>query len=252
MKERLHLLRIRTPEGAEFSFHLASPLLRMAAITIDWATIAVTWSLVSILISLLKIISLDMATWVMTLGYFLLSSCYDMLFEWLWRGQTLGKRVVGLRVVDASGMRLSFPQIVMRNLLRYIDILPGAYLVGGLTALIGSRGQRLGDLAAGTIVIWEAPVPQPDLTAFQEAKYNSLRRQQHIVARLRQAVRPEQAQAAWLALRRRDQLEAASRVRLFAEIAAYFKGLTHLPADATEGVSDEQFVRNVVEVLYRQ
>ena len=55
-----------------------------------------------------------------------------------------------------------------------------------------------------------------------------------------------------MALKRRDALEAGARVKLFAELAEHFKTVTRLPEEATEGVSDEQLVRNVVEVLYRQ
>ena len=190
MKARQHLLRIRTPEGAEFSFRLASPVLRMAAVAIDWSAIVSAWSLIGVLLATMKLINGDIAAWLIPVLYFLLCSGYDIIFEWLWRGQTLGKRIMRLRVVDASGLRLSFPQIVMRNVLRYVDLLPGGYLVGGTVAMINRKGQRLGDVAAGTIVIWDAPVPQPDLAAFPESKYNSLRKQAHIVARLRQAVTP--------------------------------------------------------------
>lgn len=251
MTERLHQLRLRTPEGAEFAYVIASPVLRMAALTIDWAVIASSWSILSILVGFLGILSTDLLGWASIVAYFVLNSGYDILCEWLWRGQTVGKRVVGLRVVDAQGLQLTFAQIVIRNLLRYMDLLPSAYLVGGSAALISRRGQRLGDLAAGTLVIWEPPVVQPDLSAMPESKYNSLRLQSHIVARLRQAVTPAQAQAAWLALKRRDKLEPAARIELFAEMAAHFKSITRLPDEATDGVSDEQLVRNVVEVLFR-
>jgi len=252
MSTRLRELRLRTPEGAEFSFTLASPLLRLLAVSIDFAAIMTAWSTISVLISLLRVFSSDWAGLAMVFGYFVFNTSYDILMEWLWRGQSLGKRVVGLRVVDAQGLQLTLPQIILRNLLRYIDLLPGAYLVGGLTSLINDKAQRLGDLAAGTLVIWDAPVTQPDLSSFSEAKYNSLRKQAHIVARLRQAITPREAQAAWLALKRRDQLEPAARVRLFAEIAGHFRSITRLPDEAVEGVSDEQLVRNVVEVLYRK
>jgi hypothetical protein len=119
-----------------------------------------------------------------------------------------------------------------------------------VTALFNRRAQRLGDLAAGTLVIWEPMEPAPDLATLQTGKYNSLRAHLPVVARLRQAVTPGEARAAWQALVRRDRFEDAARVRLFAELAGHFKGLTPIPAEAVEGVSDEQFVRNVVEVLY--
>ena len=67
---------------------------------------------------------------------------------------------------------------------------------------------------------------------------------------MRQAVSPGEARAAWSALARRDQLDADARVRLFADLAAHFRSLAAAPAEVAEGVADEQFVRNVVDVLY--
>lgn len=251
MKQRLQEVRIRTPEGAEFSYCLASPVLRMAAVTVDWMALMVAWGLLQTLLDMGKLIAGDWAGWFAIISYFLLLSGYDILCEWLWRGQTLGKRVFALRVVDAEGLRLTFSQIVMRNIIRYLDVLPGCYFVGGLSSFFGRKGQRLGDVAAGTLVIWERPIPRPDLSILEASKYNSLRQHSHSVGRLRQAITPEQALAAWQALKRRDKIEPQARVRLFAEMAAYFKAVTHLPDSAVEGVSDEQLVRNVVEVLYK-
>ena len=73
--------------------------------------------------------------------------------EWYWRGQTVGKRVLKLRVMDEQALRLEFSQIVVRNLLRFVDFLPGLYLVGGTACVLSRRFQRLGDLAANTIVV---------------------------------------------------------------------------------------------------
>lgn len=248
--DRTHRLHLRTPEGVAFSFRLASPVLRLAALLVDWAVVTAAWIAVSILIGLLGILAPDLTMGFATVGYFLLSQGYRMLTEWRWRGQTIGKRVLRLRVVDAHGLPLTFPQILLRNLLRFVDALPGFYAVGGLASLLNTRGQRLGDLAAGTVVIWEPVELAPDLEAIRGDKYNSLRAHPALVARLRQAVAPDAARAAWQALARREQLEPAARLELFAGIAAHFRSLTSLPAEVTDGVGDEQFVRNVVDVLF--
>jgi uncharacterized RDD family membrane protein YckC len=86
---------------------------------------------------------------------FLLVWGYFALFEALWRGQTPGKRVMKLRVIKDSGRRITFFEALARNLLRFIDYLPGFYLVGVITMLCNQRSKRLGDLAAGTIVVHE-------------------------------------------------------------------------------------------------
>lgn len=248
--ERTHLLRVRTPEGVAFTFRLASPVLRAGALMIDWVTVSAAWSVLAVLFSLLNLLSADVAGMAATIGYFVVSQGYGIATEWLWRGQTIGKRVLRLRVVDARGLRLTFSQVALRNLLRFVDGLPLFYLVGGIAALVNSRSQRLGDLAADTLVVWEPAEPAPDFALLRGEKYNSLRAHAPAVARLRHAVSPAEARAAWSALARRDLLEADARVRLFAELAAHFRALAAAPAEVAEGVADEQFVRNVVDVLY--
>ena len=248
--ERTQVLRVRTPEGVAFTFRLASPVLRAGAFIIDMAVVGAAWSVIGIILGLLNLISQDIAGLVTTIGYFLLSQGYRIAAEWLWQGQSIGKRSLRLRVVDARGLRLTFAQVVLRNLLRVVDGLPLFYLVGGITSFLNAQGQRLGDLAAGTLVVWEPPEPLPDFSQLRGEKYNSLREHAPAVARLRQAVSPAEARAAWSALARRDELDADARVRLFAELAEHFATVGGVPAEAHEGVSQEQFVRNVVDVLY--
>jgi uncharacterized RDD family membrane protein YckC len=248
--QRLQDVRLRTPEGVAFSFRLATPLLRLLAMLVDNACVAAAWSAVSVLFSLLNVVSGDVAAAAAIVGYFVLSNGYTIATEWRWQGQTFGKRILRLRVVDERGLPLSFSQVAIRNLLRFIDSLPAAYAVGGVVALLNTRGQRLGDIAAGTLVIWEPPVEAPDLSALRGEKYNTLRGHPAVVARLRHAVAPAEARVAWQALARRDQLEPSARLDLFAELATLLRSKTRIPEELLDGISDEQFVRNVVDVLY--
>ena len=78
---------------------------------------------------------------------------YFVAFELAWEGQTPGKKALGLRVVDESGGRASFTKLAIRNLLRVVDFLPALYGAGVLVMLSTERGQRIGDLAAGTLVV---------------------------------------------------------------------------------------------------
>ena len=91
-----------------------------------------------------------------------------MAFEVLAGGRTPGKRWNGLRVVRTGGQPVGFVSSTIRNLLRVVDLLPGFYLVGIVSILVTKRNQRVGDLAAGTIVAraprrrrarFEAPPP---------------------------------------------------------------------------------------------
>jgi uncharacterized RDD family membrane protein YckC len=245
-------LRIRTPEGIVFAYQLAGPIARCLAWGIDFIMIIAVSQGVSTLCMLAGVFSFDLAGALITLSYFVVSIGYGVATEWAWRGQTVGKRFMRLRVMDANGLRLQFHQILMRNLLRFVDLLPGCYLVGGVACLVSQRSQRLGDLAANTIVIHQPLLTEPDLDQLLAGKFNSLRQHPHLEARLRQRVSPEEARLALQALVRREELEPAARVRLFAELAGHFKARVTFPPEAIEAMPDEQYVRNVVDCLFRR
>lgn len=80
-------------------------------------------------------------------------TCYFVLFESLAGGRSPGKRLIGLRVVSEQGRAIGVAQAVARNLLRFIDALPIGYIIGISSVLMSGRRQRLGDIAAGTLVI---------------------------------------------------------------------------------------------------
>ncbi len=244
-------LTIRTPEGIEFSFLLAGPVTRFLAWSVDLMAIMAVHKLLTVLFGIFGFLSRDLAGAAGILGYFIVSIGYGIALEWHWHGQTLGKRLLRLRVNDVSGLQLQFSQIVVRNLLRFVDSLPLLYLVGGLSCLISRRGQRLGDMVANTVVVWSPRVQEPDLEQLLEGKYNSFRNHPHLQARLRQQVSPIEARIALQALVRRDELEPDARIALFETIAAHFKSIVTFPTEATDGISDEQYIRNVVDALYR-
>ena len=251
MNSKTNTLLIRTPEGILFSQLLASPMTRFLAWSIDLACVAALMTLLKSLLGLLNLISFDFARAVSMLLYFAVSVGFGMVLEWYWRGQTVGKRLLRLRVIDAQGLRLQPSQIVIRNLLRFVDLLPLFYVVGGVACLVSRRGQRLGDLAANTIVVRNPRISQPDLDQLLSGKYNSLRDHPHLVARLRQRISAGEASLAMQSLLRRDLLEPGARVELFGEIAGHFRAKVEFPPEAVEGITDEQYVRNVVDVLFR-
>src|SRR5438105_821113 len=247
---KTNTLLIKTPEGIVFSQLLAGPVTRFTAWLIDVVCVIAVTSVLGVLVTLLAIVSLGVAQAVQIILFFVISIGYRIALEWSWRGQTIGKRILRLRVVDAQGLRLQFSQIVIRNLLRFVDALPLCYLVGGIACVASRRAQRLGDLAANTVVIRNPPLAEPDLDQLLSGKYNSFRQYPHLEARLRQRVSATEAGLALQALLRRDQLDPPARIELFAEIAAHFREKAEFPAEATDGITDEQYVRNVVDVLY--
>ncbi len=86
---------------------------------------------------------------------------YFALFEAFWQGQTPGKRLLKLRVIKDAGRQITLFESMARNLLRVVDLLPSWYLVGVITMVCNRRNKRIGDLAAGTIVVHEAHEEQP-------------------------------------------------------------------------------------------
>ena len=245
------VLRIRTPEGVVFSQTLAGPVIRFVAWFADLLVISILMSVVGKVVGLLLLISHDLAIALYMVAYFVVSIGYGLVCEWLWRGQTVGKKILHLRVVDAEGLKLQFHQIVVRNLLRFVDSLPFLYVVGGLSCWFSSKFQRLGDIAANTIVIRLPVIAEPEVDQLIAGRYNSLRRYPHLEARLRQQVGPADAALALQALLRREDFEPSARIELFAELSAHFRAKVAFPAEATDGISDEQYLRNVVDVLYR-
>ena len=245
-------LQIQTPEGVVFNLTVAGLFTRFLSWSIDGAAISVASSIISTATMFIALINPDFATALYIIFYSIVSVGYGIFTEWKWRGQSWGKRLLRLRVIDASGLKLQFSQIIIRNLLRPVDLLPLGYLLGGMVAFFTRRGQRLGDLAANTVVV---VIPENfvlDTRQLQESKYNSFHDYPHLEARLRQRVKPAEAALALDAVLRRDEITPEARPELFRLIAAHFRSLVPFEEKMDEMITDEQFVRNVVASLYRQ
>lgn len=243
-------LILQTPEGITFSLLLAGPFTRFSAWIIDLFVISAILSGAGTLVYFLKIISSDLAEAALILAYFIVNIGYGILCEWGWRGQTVGKRLLALRVVDEQGLKLHFSQILLRNIFRGVDLLPAFYMVGGISCLFSRKAQRLGDILACTIVIRQPKVQEPDFQQLMAGKFNSFRKYPNLCARLRQHVSPQEAAIALQGLLRRDSLEDEARVKLFGLISGHLKGIVKFPEEAVEGLSDEQYLRNATDVLY--
>jgi uncharacterized RDD family membrane protein YckC len=151
-------ITIATPEGVDLQLTLAGVGSRFTSALVD---LAIQLTLV-IAFALLFFVGLDAVVGGGGLGgavfavlSFLLFAGYDIVFEVFASGRTPGKRLNGLRVVCSDGSPVGFLTSAVRNVMRLIDILPTFYLVGIVSILATSRNQRLGDLAAGTLVVRE-------------------------------------------------------------------------------------------------
>lgn len=156
--EKLDTLQaVELAEGVEIRLRVAGPLLRAGAYLVDFI-IRVMLLLAGVMVSYFAGWALGgrVANGLMLLAWFMLDWLYPVVFEAGRRGATPGKRIMGLRVVQASGAPLTLGQAVVRNFLRFIDGMPlFTYAFGMASCLTSARFQRLGDLAAGTVVVYD-------------------------------------------------------------------------------------------------
>ncbi len=155
-------LTIETPENISFGYEVAGVGSRFVAAFIDaliqgaiFAFLAFVFILLSIpgtLFGLPRIVS-DWLSVAFVVALFLIYFGYFILFEIFMGGQSPGKRLTGLRVVKENGYPLSPLDSIIRNMIRLVDALPVAYGVGVVTMLLNDRAKRLGDFAAGTLVV---------------------------------------------------------------------------------------------------
>lgn len=146
-------ITITAPEGVDLHIVLAGAASRFIAGTIDLFLQLMLIGLAAFITFALIGGGLGVALFAM--AAFASLYLYDILFEIFASGRTPGKRWTHLRVVRAQGQPVDLPASAIRNLLRLIDFLPTAYLVGIVCIILTKRNQRLGDLAAATIVIRE-------------------------------------------------------------------------------------------------
>lgn len=156
--EKLDTLQsVELAEGVEIRLRMAGPLPRAGAYLIDLIIRFALLSIGSIVITIAGVaIGGKVAQGLLLLSWFLLDWLYPVVFEAGKRGATPGKRIVGLRVVQATGSPITLGQAIVRNFLRFIDGMPVfTYAFGMTSCLATKRFQRLGDLAAGTVVIYD-------------------------------------------------------------------------------------------------
>jgi uncharacterized RDD family membrane protein YckC len=235
--------RVVTPEAVPLDLDVAGLGSRGIAIAIDMAIQLAAFLVIAFVMAAIHpsgtvgaivfIISAPTIFW----GYF-------FLFEGLWHGRTPGKRTQHLRAARTDGQPMSGAQMAVRNLVRIVDFLPAYYAVGCIAIVVSKRSQRLGDLAAGTLVIREPKpfVPRPmdalppppalgqpdriDVTGMTEAHYQLLRSY----------------------LERRATLDPVARVQVAREIAAAIAPVVRTP----EPLSDDALLEAATAAYRRR
>jgi uncharacterized RDD family membrane protein YckC len=157
-------LIIETPEQTSLEFPLAGIGSRFLAVALDTLlqfAVYIVLGLIALLVSSFGLVGALGKQWGIAILIFVAFSVqfgYFALFETIWNGQTPGKRWTHLRVIQDSGRPINAYDSVLRNLLRIVDTLPSLYAIGIVTMLISRENKRVGDYAAGTVVVHEKPL----------------------------------------------------------------------------------------------
>ena len=235
-------LTIDTPEQIALEYTLGSAGSRFLAVAIDTllqlAVAAVVALLATFGVAATNLTGGGLALWVQALVilfWFALFYGYFALFESIWNGQTPGKRAIGLRVITLSGRPITVFDAILRNLVRIVDQIPGIYAVGLVSVFLSPKNQRLGDLAAGTVVVHEqalshglrAPAPTPGGPVLGAHR-----------------LLPNEIEAMEVFLKRRDDLPAWRRDKTAGQLAKHVRARLGIPPERQP--SDEQLLETLV------
>ncbi len=176
-------IEVRTPESVAFSYQLAGLGSRFLAVVADgFLQAALVVALFFALISLAAhaprggaahsgdlLGSIAIAVFLFVL--FMILFGYFIVFEAFWNGQTPGKRLLGIRVVRDGGYPIDFSASLVRNLIRIVESSIGFYFISAVCALASSENKRVGDFAAGTIVVRDSRVDAPPVPLGEQTQY---------------------------------------------------------------------------------
>jgi uncharacterized RDD family membrane protein YckC len=237
---------VLTTEKVPFRYRVAGPGSRFLAWLIDVGLIVVVGLAAVMFLGVLEQGREGLGSALVVLGFFALNWGYFFLFEWLWSGQTPGKRLLGLRVIRRRGTAVSLWQAAVRNVLRIVDapLVPGFYFLGFAVMACNRESCRLGDLVADTLVVHVERRGRPLLPVPEEAAGTERSLRQRLTALDR-----EQRQTLLDLCMRREQLKPAERARLFRDTAGFVEGRLGLAPEPME--SDEKFVLRLGGALER-
>lgn len=235
---------VLTPEYVEFRFTLAGLYARFLAWLVDELIVLLGTVAILITLNLVMFAFPGFASALSFVIYFLVDWGYGIALETAWSGQTVGKRVMGLRVIQQSGVRIGFYHAALRNLARMVDRLPLLYFVGGVSALFSRSNQRLGDMLAGTIVVRERRLKAP--SALGVAPGEGLLADPLFVSRVKR-LSAEARELVLSAAIRREELSMEARLHLFSALGQRLQELLSMEKPAH--LSDEKWALLVAAAL---
>jgi len=240
--------RITTPELVSFRYEVAGVMTRAMAWLVDQGVllalrIGMAWAASMILPASLAQAALIVAVLVTDFGYF-------VVLELVMTGQTPGKRAFSIRVIPDDGTRLVGTSVLIRNLLRVVEAMAPFFFVGGVVMLAERYHRRLGDLAAGTLVVRDVKATIPTAVREAERRHNTFQDNPATRQRILNRVTRADRDLLYDLMLRRDALAPAVRDQLFSRAAAYCRTRFQLPRDV-DHLSDEQTVLNVAQVIHQ-
>lgn len=152
------LYTVRTPEVTDINLRPAGVVSRARAFVVDFIirvllVIAVSWALLSIMF-VTGDIGRKVVEGIWFIFVFIIYWLYPVLFETFWKGQTPGKKLLRLRVVQDNGSPITFSASLIRNLLRVVDVLPFSYAGGMVCMFLNPQFKRCGDIVSGSMVVY--------------------------------------------------------------------------------------------------
>ena len=235
---------VLTPEYVEFRFTLAGLYSRFLAWLVDALIVGVATVGVLFALNFAMAAFPGFASALSLVVYFLLDWGYGIGLETAWSGQTVGKRVMSLRVIQESGVRIGFYHAALRNLARPVDRLPLLYMVGGMAALVSRSHQRLGDMLAGTIVVRERRLKVP--SALGTTGEEGLLADPLFVSRVKK-LSTEERDVILSAALRREELRLEARLQLFSALGTRLQEVLSMQKPAH--LSDEKWTLLVASAL---
>lgn len=238
-------MSVQTPESIAFSYELAGLGSRFLALVLDFIVqgiifSAIIWGLVLLaagaprathaVASTSEKTAESLATAAIIALVFIVFFAYFIVFETFWNGRTPGKKLMGLRVVRDGGYPIDFTSAAIRNLVRVGEVALGFYAISAVVCVLSPENKRLGDLAAGTIVVRDSPVAS--LSTLVSQSREPVRT--HLLSEREHAVIDE-------FVARRRSLTPAVRAQLAARIAAQVRD--RVPADLQQLSDDELLMR---------
>jgi uncharacterized RDD family membrane protein YckC len=245
------LHEVITTEKVLLRYRVAGINSRLLAWLADIGMLALLLFMGAMLATVLDLGRAGLGMALMSLWAFVVLFGYFLLFEWLWHGQTPGKRIVGIRVINWQGTGISFTEAAVRNIFRLVDAvpLPIPFLLYGPAFVIAAcnrENRRLGDLAAGTLVVHVESRARP-VQALPEGVTGMERAREALVRQRLNQLDRQQKQTLLDICLRRDQLGVGDRARLFRAVAEYCQ--THLELTPEAYQSDEKFVLQLAAVI---